>query len=478
MGYKLDYRNSPNFTPASQTRQYYGRDRTFEKGAGHWWGDPYAGYSHDGIIATAMNPARQMSPFAIISAGRATIMGDIRNAFWCTSNANPFTIAIETDPRIYLRGNAEQIALSDAIAATWVEFVADHVLPFVKFDMQWLPHKTWAPTGCNPINWESLRQRAWSLYQSRINPPAPVAAEWKKNLKAIAPVTMYAIDDETPLRNLNKVTEVVKGHAKGTPFEITAETRVNGYRYLLTRWAVEHDTGQGFDEYELQATDPTVPPPQPEWLQNMVDVDDVKLMVLPAQTAVVNLATGKDITQLGQGTWVDIAKKTTVGGKVYLISQYAAEHGLPNGILLETLGVPAPTPEPEPEKPEWLKNWQDIADVTMYTRSDAQIIRLLDGKTMGTIPRGTAVEIASATEWHGEKYLISKYATAGLHPHGIALVDLDMKPVEPEPEPVPPAKPTDELIKETNEIVKEVRGLVQWLVEAVKKILSKLNIGN
>lgn len=93
--------NSPNFTPANQVKATWGRGRTIEKIAIHWWDDPLNSPSFEGVIATLSNPARQASAhFVATGTGRrVACLVDIPNASWATNNANPYTISIECDPR-------------------------------------------------------------------------------------------------------------------------------------------------------------------------------------------------------------------------------------------------------------------------------------------------------------------------------------------------------------------------------------------
>ncbi len=452
MSYQLEWKPSPNYTPGNQTQAFYGRPRTIEFGAGHWWGDPNAGYSHQGVINTFLNPARQASAHAVVSAGRVTEMVRQGDTAWCTNNANPFTFAIELKPN-----------MTAADQETVAEYIADkgfHNIP-------WKPHKTWFATGCNPLDWEGIRQRAVQIYNDKHAPAPPAVPEWKKNLQKINNVTLFAIDDQTPLRNLANVTQVIKNFGKGTSFEIAAKTKVGNYEYYLTKYAYENGTGQGFDLYELKPEDP----PVPEWQRNIVDIEDVELMVLPAEgTQVVNLNDGKAITPLAKGTWINIAKKTTVGGKVYLISKYSVDNAMPNGILQDHLGVPVVVPPVT--KPEWLENWLDIEDVTMYTRVKAPLVNLLDGTTIKEIEINTPIEVASTTEWHGQKYAITKYSTDKQEARGIALVNLDKDPIkDPETPAEPdPEKPTDDLIRENNSLLKQLLALVQWIVDKLKGV--------
>lgn len=474
MAYQKNWVASPNFTPGSQTQAFYGRPRTIEFGAGHWWNTPEAGATHDGVVSIFTNPARQASAHAVVSAGRVTEMVRDQDTAWCTNNANPYTFAIECDPRIMWRWQAgvsqAQRDLGNQIFETISEYIADKGY----HAMQWYPHNRWWQTQCNPINWNEIMIRA---QQIRAAKNAPVTPEWQRNLKDIGNVQLLIKRDNAPLRNLANVSQVIKTYAKGTPMEISAETKVNGYRYLLTKYAHENGTGQGFDEYELEQP----APPQPEWIKNLQDIVDTKLMVLAAAAPIYDLNTGKQVgAPIAQGTWIDIAKQTTVGGKQYLISKYSVDHAMPNGILKDALGIPAPAPDPNPvppkpaPEPDWLSKWQDITDIKMYTRMDnVEVINLLDGKTLSNIPaKGTEVAISSSTEWMGQKYLITEYSTNKKLPHGIRLVDLDIKPVDPDNTPIPadPDRSVDDVIRENNNLLKQILALLQQLFD---KILNR-----
>lgn len=464
MSYKLEWKASPNFTPGNQTQAFYGRPRAVSLGAGHWWGDPNAGYGHDGVVNGFLNSARQVAAHAVVSAGRVTEMVRPGDTAWCTSSANPYTYAIEVDPRMFKGG-----ALAEQIMATLAEYIADR--PMVWFgNIEWRSHKALVGgTECNPLDWGEIRRRANVVWAQKHAPAPPAVPEWKKNLQAISPtITLFAIDDQTPLRNLANTAEVIKNFSKGTPFEIAGKTKVGDYPYYLTKYAYENNTGQGFDFYELKPADPPAPV-VPEWQRNLRTIDPVKLMVLPAQTPIVDLNTLKPIKQLGQGTWVDFTKLTTVAGVEYLLSSYSATNGMPNGILRADVGLPVTQPEPPVmDKPEWVKNWRDVSNVTMYTRVDAALVNLLDGSTIKTIPRGTAVQIDSATEWHGQQYLISEYATAAKAPNGILVVDLSDKPLEPNPAPVEPAPTQPDLDARVT--------ILEQFMQAVKALLAKIGI--
>lgn len=451
MSYKLEWKASPNFTPGSQTQAFYGRPRSIEAGAGHWWNTPEAGARHDGIVSIFLNPARQGSAHAVLSAGRVTEMVRASDTAWCTNNANPYTYAIEVDPRIMYKWQSASAAnkqLANQIFETLAEYIADkryHNLP-------WYPHKRWWQTQCNPIPWGEVAARAKQIRAAKDTPPAPAYkfVPMDNPRKLIANVDLRPLD----LKNNVRVGDTIK---KGTEIEFATKTDYKGALWLRSKYSTANNLPYAIEMANLKE----IPPPQPEWIKNLVDIVDVKLMVLNAPAVIYDLNTGKPVgAPIPQGTWVDVAKQTTVGGKVYLISKYAAANAMANGILKSALGVPAPTTPPEPE---WLKNWQDIADVEMYTRMDnVQVVNLLDGKTQTTIAKkGTPVKIASATEWMGQKYLITEYSTGKKLPHGIRVLDLDANPLPPETTPIPPAKPIDDVIRENNSLLKQILALLQ-----------------
>lgn len=472
MRYALEWRPSPNYTPNSQVRSVYGRPRTIEFGAGHWWGDPNAGYSHQGVVNTFLNPARQAAAHAVVSAGRVTEMVRPEDAAWCTNNANPFTVAIELKPN-----------MTAADKETCAEYIADkgwHNLP-------WRPHNTWWQTACNPLPWGEIMARAQQIWRDKHQTPAPAptpappaTATIERHVFAEG-IRTFIVNKDTNLWAFNSATwggiKAVKGFKAGDRVEIYgyAVNKNLNATYFLTKYSYDNGIMNGFNQADMTLYVPPAPVPTPpvapEWQRNLRDIAPVKLMVLPAQTQIVNLNDLTSIKPLGQGTWVDFTKITTVQGKEYLISSYSATNGMPNGILKSDVGLPTPEP-PVEDKPEWVKNWQDIADVDMYARVDAPVVNLLDGKTTTTIKRGTKIAIASATEWHGQKYLITKYSTDKNLPHGIALADLDLKPIEADPAPVPPVQSTDDLIKETNAIVKAIKSMLESFIAAVKNALN------
>lgn len=97
----ISQHTSPNHTPGEEAMSVWGRPRTIEKIAIHWWDDPLNNPSFQGTINTLMNPARQASAHFVATgtARQVACLVDMEDASWATNSANPYTISIECDPR-------------------------------------------------------------------------------------------------------------------------------------------------------------------------------------------------------------------------------------------------------------------------------------------------------------------------------------------------------------------------------------------
>lgn len=384
--------NSPNYTPNSRVQATFGYPRKIIGITIHWWGDPNTNPSFEGVVSWLCQTRSQVSCHPVVTGTgkRSAWIVNAIDAAWHSGNSqgNAQTIGIECDPRCR---NEDYDTVAEQIADIWLAYGK---LPLY-------PHRHWKSTAC-PGNYDlgRLQREAEAWYAKKTNPqpPADTRPQWQKNLKKWSKTkTFWAIDGTTPLRELANPAQVVENYAKGTPFEIAGETKVNNIVYYLTKFSIDKGIGRGFDVYELQETDPNAVV-QPEWLQNLKDITDVKLTVLKAEgTPVINLATGAQVPSsiIPKGTVVDVAKETTVSGKKYYISNYSAEKGLANGVLASDLGVPAEPPVNE--KPEWLENLKDIEDVDMYTRSTTPVLKLEDGTVARELPINTKVRITHST---------------------------------------------------------------------------------
>lgn len=449
MSYKIAFTQSPSYTPNAQTRAAYGQPRSIQFGAGHWWDDPSVNPSFGGVIASLTNPNRQVSAHAVVTAGEVRELVRAEDTAWATGNANPYTFAIETDPRITTGG-----ATAEAIMQTLTEYIADKGF----HNLQWFPHKHWMTTGCNPIDWNEVMRRAKIVWQQKYGQPAVK----ETNREVYDPLKKFVVAQDCILEYIpNGGNAGSRTYKKGEQIDIKQKlTMSDGSVWYRTQYSSDNELGTGFRAQNLTAVVEV-----PEWQRNLKDITPINLMVLVPQTPLVNLNDGSVIKQLGQGTNIDFVKSTTVGGVEYLISSYSAKNAMPNGIKRADVGIPAQPPVNE--KPEWLKNWQDITDVKMYARADTDLVNLENGSTIKVISRGTEIAVASTTEWHGQKYAITEYSTTKKLAQGIRIDDLDMKPITNPDVPVTPA-PNQPTIEEN----------VNWLVKAVKAILAffKINV--
>jgi hypothetical protein len=140
--------DSPNYTPYTQTRAVWGRDRVITEIAIHWWGDPNTNPTYEGVVATLINPARQASAhYVATGTGRrvACLVSPDDNS-WATNQANPWTISIEADPRCR---DEDYDVVAELIANIRSAYGA---LPLV-------PHNKYVATQC-PGNWDLDRLNA------------------------------------------------------------------------------------------------------------------------------------------------------------------------------------------------------------------------------------------------------------------------------------------------------------------------------
>jgi hypothetical protein len=146
MAYKyLTQFDSPNYTPASQTRAVWGRDRNITAIAIHWWGDPNQNPSFEGIV-NYLCRANGSSSAHYVATGTdrrvACLVAPNDNA-WATNSANPYTIAIECDPRC-----------RDEDYDVVAELIAD--IRDTYGDLPLVPHRQFVATQC-PGNYDLAR---------------------------------------------------------------------------------------------------------------------------------------------------------------------------------------------------------------------------------------------------------------------------------------------------------------------------------
>lgn len=137
--------NSPNYTPASEARSVWGRPRTIEAIAIHWYGDPMTNPTFEGVVNYLCRPNGSSSAhFVATGTGRrVACLIDLADASWATLSANPYTISIECDPRCRPEDYDVVGELVAELRATYGN------LPLV-------PHKQFGQTAC-PGNYDLNR---------------------------------------------------------------------------------------------------------------------------------------------------------------------------------------------------------------------------------------------------------------------------------------------------------------------------------
>jgi hypothetical protein len=134
--------DSPNYTPGSQTRAVWGRERKIEAIAIHWWGDPNLKPTFEGIV-NYLCRANGSSSAHYVATGtdrRVACLVAPGDNSWATNSANPTTISIECDPRC-----------RDEDYDVVAELIAD--IRDTYGDIPLVPHKQFVATAC-PGNYD------------------------------------------------------------------------------------------------------------------------------------------------------------------------------------------------------------------------------------------------------------------------------------------------------------------------------------
>lgn len=433
---QLTQYNSPNYTPNAQVRAVYGMNRTIEGITIHWWGDPNTQPSFEGVVAWLCRANGGSSAHTVVTgtSNRVAWLVNVPDAAWHSGNArgNATTVGLELDPRCR---NEDYAVAAELIADIWIAY---------KSKLPLYPHKSWSSTAC-PGNYDlsRLRAEAEAWYQKKTAPtPTPqwVGMEVPRFMRAAT--DLYVVDLD---KNVN-VGAVIKA---GTDIDFRQKKDQNGTQYLRSAYSTSKNLNQGVDIRSLKEL-PAPEPVQPEWIKNLKDITDVKLTVLKAEgTKVYNLVTLQPLndTVIPKGTQIDIAKETTVGGRKFYISSYAATHAVANGIPANEIGVPEVPPVVE--KPEWLQNLHDVEDQDFWARSQTPVLKLEDGSTSRYLTINDKVRITHVTEIVGQNIMVLEGQK-----EGIETIYLSDKPVE---------NPNDDIEERLTALEKIVKAIVDFL---------------
>lgn len=436
--------NSPNYTPDWQVPSIYGMNRTIEGITIHWWGDPNQNPSFEGIVSwlCRANGSSSCHPVATGTGSRVAWLVDAQHAAWHAGSArgNATTIGIECDPRAR---NEDYNVVAELIADIWIAY--NRRLPLI-------PHRNWMSTACPGVyDLGRLQREAEAWYSKKIAPtPQPEKPKWVKMdnprfMRAATDLSVIDLDKNQPIGSIIKA---------GTDIDFRTKKEQNGTTYIRSAYSTTKNLNQGIDIRSLKEI-PAPTPPKPEWIVNLKDITDTKLIVLPAAgVKVIHLETLQPVndTIIPKGTWVDIAKETTVKGQKYYISNFAVNSNAANGILASSLGIPANPPKEE--KPEWLQNLQDIEDKDFWCRGETSVLNLENGKTVRYLKINDKVRITHATSIVDINLLVLEGQK-----EGIQTIYLSDKPIE---------NPNDDLEKRVTALEKLVKAIVEFLTSIFK----------
>lgn len=132
MAYNYESHPSPNFTANTDAQQVYGRPREFDAIAIHWWGDPAQNPTFEGVVAHLCDPTVQVAAHYVATGTgrRVAQLVDENNIAWATNSANPYTIAIECDPRCR---DQDYDVVAELIANIWKRRGGLPLVPHNKF---------------------------------------------------------------------------------------------------------------------------------------------------------------------------------------------------------------------------------------------------------------------------------------------------------------------------------------------------------
>lgn len=292
--YETQY-NSPNYTPAAQVSATWGRPRTIEAIAIHWWGDPNTNPSYKGVINTLCNPARGASAhYVATGTGRmVACLVSPADASWATNQANPYTVSIECDPRC----REEDYD----VVAELISQIRD-----AYGDIPLVAHRDFKATACpGNYNLTELDRRArlkdgsgeWGNVKDKVvsNPHKDVSAAYPL-AKA---KTVIAKLDKTELWDLDTNPNYVsrKTFAKGTEIDVVAAIDFNGSTYYQTQFSYDAKNKWGINSKDVDDKPVVIPPtPVPE----PTPVPDVPVTPIETDYDKENNSLLKDILKIVQ----------------------------------------------------------------------------------------------------------------------------------------------------------------------------------
>lgn len=314
---------SGNSTPYAQVAKVFGIAREVKGVTDHWWGN-WSGQTKEGIVSWLCRPGGNTSAHEVLDVNWVACIVDFMDAAWHSGSAvgNATTIGREHNPNPAVRA---------AVMNTSAENLADLRDPAAFGDVPLYRHSDWSATQCpGDLNIEKIDElsytkqpgKNWGDVKDKIvtPPPAPVEAEWVRNIDDIVDVKLQVLTAAgAQVYDLNTLQPIPNSTIpRGTWVDIAKATKIGNQKFYLSSYAATNLKANGILTTDLGI--PVTPPAEekPEWLKNIVDIED-KDMWTRSVTPVLNLADGKTAATLVVNTKVRVIKYTTVVGNQLLI---------------------------------------------------------------------------------------------------------------------------------------------------------------
>lgn len=357
MAYSYSFRQSPNYTPGSQTRSVWGRDRNITNIAIHHWGDPATNPTFEGVINYLCRAGGNSSAHYVVEAGRVCQLVNEADNAWATNSANPYTIALECNPQAR---EADYQTIGELVADIWKRLGNKGLIR----------HKDIVSTAC-PGRYSDNLQHIVNIANAKLAPPPPPPPATANITKTVflEGVRPFVCNKQpTNLWNFNQTTwggfvTPVKQFAQGEVINIygyAVNHNLNA-TYFLTEYSYKNNIMNGINEVDLTLVAPPAPAPaptpppapeQPEWVKNSLNYEaPVILYANKDDVRLIDITTGQpdeSVAAYPLGKVFDaITRETTVGSQKYYISKYSADRSIWKGFKIEDLSPTAPAP-PEP----------------------------------------------------------------------------------------------------------------------------------
>lgn len=251
MAYTQYFKQSPNYTPASQTKQVWGVNRQIKYICIHWWDRPENKPSFNGVVSLLLSSSRQASAHYVAEAGRVAQLVKEEDNAWANGSGNPYTISIECNPRA-----------STADRQTIAELVAK--IRKRRGNLPLVPHSKFQPTQCPGVYNKYLSSISEAANKIN-NPPAPTPITTPK---WVAMSTPRKLRTKENLYVVDLVTGKNQGDVlrAGTDIEFSTKTTWKNQLWLRSKYATGRKLNWGipFSKLaELQPAEAKAPAPPP-----------------------------------------------------------------------------------------------------------------------------------------------------------------------------------------------------------------------